>query len=76
MVSRFPYIFELFFFVGNINENLAFEYGDGVTADFGCGATLNGEFWYFGGDEIHKNVSSPISEFIIYAFLPFRWSAK
>ena len=35
--------------IGNINENLAFEYRDGTTAIYGCGATLNGEFWYFGG---------------------------
>ena len=34
--------------LGNINENLAFGYGDGATAYHGCGATLNGEFWYFG----------------------------
>ena len=36
-------------FLGNINEDLAFEYGDGTTAYDGCGATLNNEFWYFGG---------------------------
>ena len=36
---------------GNINENLAFEYGVGATAKYGCGATLNGEFWYFGNDK-------------------------
>ena len=26
-----------------------FEYGAGATAYGGCGATLMGEFWYFGG---------------------------
>ena len=36
-------------FSGNINEDLAFEYGDRATANYGCGATLNNEFWYFGG---------------------------
>ena len=78
MVSRFPYIFELIF-LGNINENFAFEYEDGTTAMEGCGATLNGEFWYFGGWDSDKNVSTPILEFInysIHALLSFRRSAK
>ena len=35
-------------FDGNINDNLAFEFGEGATVMNGCGATLNGEFWYFG----------------------------
>ena len=35
--------------LGNINESLSFEYGDGAIAVSGCSATLNGEFWYFGG---------------------------
>ena len=26
-----------------------FEYGDEVVAHNGCGATLFGQFWYFGG---------------------------
>ena len=36
--------------LGNINENLSFEmrHGDEPLASRGCGATLNGEFWYFG----------------------------
>ena len=25
------------------------EYGEGTAASYGCGATLKGEFWYFGG---------------------------
>jgi len=36
-------------FNGNVNDDLKFEYGEGTTASYGCGATLNGEFWYFGG---------------------------
>ena len=28
---------------------LNFEYGEGADAQFGCGATLMGEMWYFGG---------------------------
>ena len=65
--------------LGNINQNLAFEYGDGAIAHYGCGVTLNGEFLYFGGYEDYKNVSLyllPISEFRIYALLSFRLSAK
>ena len=47
--------------LGNMNENLAFEYGDGTRAYAGCGATLNGEFWYFGGQGSKWNVSfSPV----------------
>ena len=34
---------------GNTNEDFTFEYSDGTTAHYGCGATLRGEFWYFGG---------------------------
>ena len=43
---------------GNINEKLDFEFGDGATALNGCGATLNGEFWYFGNG---NKVSFPFS---------------
>ena len=32
-----------------MNENLNFEYGLDVGVARGCGATLMGEFWYFGG---------------------------
>lgn len=32
-----------------MNDDLDFTYGDGATAYYGCGATLKGEFWYFGG---------------------------
>ena len=47
-----------------MNENLAFEYGDGATAAYGCGATLNGEFWYFG---YGQKVSFPLTDFILFA---------
>lgn len=39
---------------GYYNHDLNFEYGDGVTADTGCGATLMGQFWYFGGYKDNK----------------------
>ena len=32
-----------------MNEDLTFEYGDGTEVRYGCAATLNNEFWYFGG---------------------------
>ena len=59
-------------FLGNINENLSFEYGNGTTAVDGCGATLNGEFWYFGGSRNNKNVSLSLTDVRIYnLFLTF-----
>ena len=39
---------------GNINEDLDFEYSDGTSAHFGCGATLHNVFWYFGGSGSNK----------------------
>ena len=33
-----------------MNDDIDFEYGDGTDARLGCGATLFGQFWYFGGD--------------------------
>ena len=37
-------------FSGNVNDDLDFEYAEGTSADHGCGATLFGQFWYFGGE--------------------------
>ena len=37
-----------------MNEDLIFEYGDGTTAEYGCGATLHNIFWYFGGRNSHR----------------------
>ena len=34
---------------GNINDDIDFTYGEGTAAYYGCGASLMGEFWYFGG---------------------------
>ena len=45
---------EINFDSGNINEDLAFEYGDGSTVHYSCGATLNNEFWYFGGSNTRR----------------------
>ena len=35
--------------LGNMNEDLNFEYGYGTAIEGGCGATLHNVFWYFGG---------------------------
>ena len=39
---------------GNYNDDINFEYGDGVTVAYGCGATLMDQFWYFGGGNPNK----------------------
>ena len=35
--------------IGDYDDDLNFEISDGAVAHYGCGATLFGEFWYFGG---------------------------
>ena len=50
------YIFVIF--IGNINDDLNFEYAEGVTVSAGCGTTLMGEYWYFGSGKkvsFHQN---------------------
>ena len=39
----------LIFISGNVDDDLMFEYGEGTDTYQGCGATLMGEMWYFGG---------------------------
>lgn len=34
---------------GNVKNDLTFTYGENTIVHNGCGATLFGEFWYFGG---------------------------
>ena len=34
---------------GNVDDDLRFEYDINTDAHGGCGATLMGEMWYFGG---------------------------
>ena len=38
-----------YFNSGNVNDDIDFEYDEGTIAHDGCGATLFGQFWYFGG---------------------------
>ena len=40
--------------LGNINDNLNFEYGPGTTVSYGCAATFRGDFYYFGGAAPNK----------------------
>ena len=42
---------ELILSQGNVDYDLNFEFGDGTNIRYGCGATLMGEMWYFGGNE-------------------------
>ena len=44
--SNKPMIVDL---AGNLINDLSFEYGKETATFNGCGATLYGEFWYFGG---------------------------
>lgn len=32
-----------------MNDDIDFAYGEKTATYYGCGATLRGEFWYFGG---------------------------
>ena len=36
---------------GTVNDDIDFEYGEETDAFYGCGTTLFGQFWYFGGSE-------------------------
>ena len=37
-------------FLGTVNEDVNFEYGEDATAHRGCGVVYKGEYLYFGGD--------------------------
>ena len=43
-------------FWGNVNDDLVFDYENDAYAYNGCGATLMGQFWYFGGTEPLKTM--------------------
>ena len=46
-------------FSGLVEDNLEFDYGNGVTLRYGCGITLRGQMWYFGGSNAYiRQVSS------------------
>ena len=52
--------------LGNINEELNFQYGDGRSASYGCGATLHNIFWYFGGSGSNKRQVKLQKTFVQY----------
>ena len=59
-----------FRFSGNINEDLDFEYGENTFTHFGCGATLQNVFWYFGGGlpmTRDGDIDGEIEEYLRYA---------
>ena len=37
------------------DDDLIFKFGEDTAAHRGCGATLMGEMWYFGGDGYYNN---------------------
>ena len=44
---------------GLIDGNLDIDYGNGVSLESGCGLTLRGQMWYFGGSNgYQRQVSS------------------
>ena len=47
----------LMIFSGVVNDDLDFNYGSEVSVYEGCAATLRGQMWYFGGNEIPRQVS-------------------
>ena len=58
-----------FICLGNINEDLDFQYVEDATAYYGCGATLQNVFWYFGGsssDDKQRQVKLQIFLFKIH----------
>ena len=49
------------FYSGNYNDDLNFKYGEGTSVSEGCGATLMGQFWYFGGTgDYYRQVNSKV----------------
>ena len=49
-------------FDGEVDDDIKFEFIDGVNVNRGCSATLNGQFFYFGGydSEDRTKVNSKI----------------
>ena len=39
---------------GLVDSNFEFEYGNDVSLFYGCGLTLRGQMWYFGGSNAYK----------------------
>ena len=52
--SNFPHVIS---FDGTVDADMDFEFGENTQSFRACGATLNGEFWVFGG---HENQSRQV----------------
>ena len=52
-----------------MDDDLSFEYGEETDAYCGCGATLMGEMWYFGGRYNKRQVSF----IILFSFFLILW---
>ena len=44
---------------GLVDSNFEFEYGNDVSLFYGCGLTLRGQMWYFGGRNEYLRQVSP-----------------
>ena len=60
--TNVPFVID---FDGNVNEESVFEIGKDVTISYGCAATLNGEFWYFGGSSNKSRQVNIVSKQIV-----------
>ena len=54
-----------------MNEDLTLEYGDLTEVRYGCAATLNNDFWYFGGNTFKRQVKNIL---VWYVFILFQAS--
>ena len=52
--------------LGNINEDISFEYGEGSTAYYGCGVVFKGEYFYFGGEGSANNRQVSTSKYELF----------
>ena len=43
-------------FDGTVDADTRFEYGENTESYHSCGATINGEFWVFGGKDFNRQV--------------------
>jgi len=54
--------------LGNINEDISFEYGEGATAYYGCGVVFKGEYLYFGGEGSANNRQVSTTKYRLFPF--------
>ena len=53
--SNIPHVIS---FGGLVDADMDFEFGENTQSFRACGATLNGEFWVFGGQDYKRQVKS------------------